>query len=451
MRHNPKINAFLDKLASAGVTYRTNWETRRDGKPLSNGRPFGDVIHLTFVGNGFSPSVGTAIVVDYGDRDGFGIYYEAETNSIDDDIARIAKPRAKDVAESAVPDMLAALHAVMQCARGELERPVTQRQPWGEVQQLVETAIAKAEATGIKERAPVTGPHHGPSLADQLRLIAALAGTTDRRGHQDQRDAAAFAETVTADMLAALKALLPEVDNEIEQRQHGGNDEDWEELKVADMRKMLVHMGVNLRCYGNVEVAANTVEAALAQITADFIADKIVIKETTTDSGQDLAVIDVRDAETGEELANYGGHHLPSPYDPQPDAELLAALKRLRRVAVWDDDTDMEEYRTATAEADAAIAKAERDVTAWLETEMCRRVLAEFVRGQKAVALYSAPATETPRDSLLARILHRIENDGPKIQREGHTEVGVWDETALAEMIKAEFGRAAKAEDRANG
>lgn len=44
-----------------------------------------------------------------------------------------------------IPEMLAALHAVMRCARGELERPVTQRQPWPKAQRLVEAAIAKAE------------------------------------------------------------------------------------------------------------------------------------------------------------------------------------------------------------------------------------------------------------------------------------------------------------------
>jgi hypothetical protein len=37
------------------------------------------------------------------------------------------------------------------------------------------------------------------------------------------------------DLLAALVALLPEIDSEIEQRQHGGNDEDWASLqKLSD-------------------------------------------------------------------------------------------------------------------------------------------------------------------------------------------------------------------------
>ncbi|MDG4905990.1 hypothetical protein P9228_05950 [Mesorhizobium sp. WSM4898] len=93
------------------------------------------------------------------------------------------------------------------------------------------------------------------------------------------------------------------------------------------MLKMIAHMGVTLRCYGNVEVEAESVEAALPLLTADFIADNFDVKEVTQDSGQDLAVIDIHDAKTGNLLADYCGHALPSPYDPQPDAELLAALK----------------------------------------------------------------------------------------------------------------------------
>jgi hypothetical protein len=50
-----------------------------------------------------------------------------------------------DPVRDAAPDMLAALQAVMRCARGELERPLTQRQPWAEAQRLIEAAIAKAE------------------------------------------------------------------------------------------------------------------------------------------------------------------------------------------------------------------------------------------------------------------------------------------------------------------
>lgn len=52
---------------------------------------------------------------------------------------------------------------------------------------------------------PLTGPHHGPSLADQLRLVGALAGTTDPRGIEERRHTQAYCEQVTAEMLAALK------------------------------------------------------------------------------------------------------------------------------------------------------------------------------------------------------------------------------------------------------
>lgn len=84
----------------------------------------------------------------------------------------------------------------------------------------------------MTEPKPVIGPRHGPSLADQLGLIEQLAGTTSRRGVEDQRQAIAFVAAVTAGTLAALKALLPEIDSEIEQRQTSGNDEYWEDLKA---------------------------------------------------------------------------------------------------------------------------------------------------------------------------------------------------------------------------
>lgn len=77
------------------------------------------------------------------------------------------------------------------------------------------------------------------------------------------------------------------------------------------MPKMNFHMGITLRCYGNVEVEAESVEAAFPLLTADFVGENIDIKETTTDSGMDLAIIDVSNADTGEELADYGGYSLP--------------------------------------------------------------------------------------------------------------------------------------------
>ncbi len=98
------------------------------------------------------------------------------------------------------------------------------------------------------------------------------------------------------------------------------------------MPKFIFHMGVTLRSYGNVEVEAETVEAALPLLTADFIGDNIAIHETTTDSGQDLAIIDVSSNGGAEELDEWSGHSLPSPYDTQPahaNAAMLAALEKI--------------------------------------------------------------------------------------------------------------------------
>lgn len=128
------------------------------------------------------------------------------------------------------------------------------------------------------------------------------------------------------------------------------------------MPKMIFHMGVTLRCYGNVEVEAESVEAAFPLLTADYLAENIDIRATTTDSGQDLAIIDVTDADTGEELADYGGHPLPSPYDPPPDQSLLVrqmleALKTIKRARGNCGASPFEQ--AACNLMDAAILKAE--------------------------------------------------------------------------------------------
>lgn len=95
------------------------------------------------------------------------------------------------------------------------------------------------------------------------------------------------------------------------------------------MPKFCFHIGVTLRSYGNVEIEAESIEAALPLLTANYVGENISITETTTDSGQDLAVIDVSDADTGEELEEYDGLPLPSPHDPIDAAPLLAALKEI--------------------------------------------------------------------------------------------------------------------------
>jgi hypothetical protein len=62
----------------------------------------------------------------------------------------------------------------------------------------------------------------------------------DEHGSEEQNRAKADAEceanasliAAAPEMLAALKALLPEVDAEVEQRQTSGNDEYWQGLKA---------------------------------------------------------------------------------------------------------------------------------------------------------------------------------------------------------------------------
>lgn len=100
MRNNPRIASLFAGLAAAGVQHRCNWQARRDGK---KGAP--DVEHLAFVGDGFAPSISTAVLIDY-DGDGYGLYFESPTNSIPDDVAAIAKPRPMGDAKPSTPEKL---------------------------------------------------------------------------------------------------------------------------------------------------------------------------------------------------------------------------------------------------------------------------------------------------------------------------------------------------------
>jgi hypothetical protein len=74
------------------------------------------------------------------------------------------------------------------------------------------------------------GQHDGAGhvyLVDETgRKVGTLWGPPDLK----VRNADLFA--AASDMLAALQAMLPEVDEEIEQRKHGGNDEYWQGLQA---------------------------------------------------------------------------------------------------------------------------------------------------------------------------------------------------------------------------
>lgn len=127
------------------------------------------------------------------------------------------------------------------------------------------------------------------------------------------------------------------------------------------MPKFIFHMGVTLRSYGNVEVEADSVDDALKLLTADFVGENIDIKETTRDSGQDLAVIDVEEEETGERIAGYEQMFLPSPYDPPSTTELLKALKEAQGwlVSIVNSNSLTNTDRECLERIDAAITNAE--------------------------------------------------------------------------------------------
>lgn len=91
MRTNKRIQMLFDGLAAAGVQHRCNWQARRDGKAIGNGK-MPDVEHLAFVGDGFAPSISTAVLINYSDE-GYGLYVEVDSNKIEDDVKRIATPR----------------------------------------------------------------------------------------------------------------------------------------------------------------------------------------------------------------------------------------------------------------------------------------------------------------------------------------------------------------------
>lgn len=112
---NKQFEAFRDKLNASGVYLLFMWDAcsgieRRDSRPVPAGlttRQWGalgtkrpDVAMVTFCRVGKSDrlatgecpveklAVGSAILIDYGD-DGFDVWLQPGTNSIDDDVAAI--------------------------------------------------------------------------------------------------------------------------------------------------------------------------------------------------------------------------------------------------------------------------------------------------------------------------------------------------------------------------
>lgn len=86
---NKPFNEFLAELETRGVMYRWAWLAHRDGKTATGAAP-PDVGMLQFSGRGFQPRHLAAIVVNHGDRDGFGLYFDSPHDIIAADADAIA-------------------------------------------------------------------------------------------------------------------------------------------------------------------------------------------------------------------------------------------------------------------------------------------------------------------------------------------------------------------------
>lgn len=86
-----QLDTLFDDLRLRGVTMRRLWETRRDGKRITLKHP-ADVTFYVFCGDGFTPSVTTAIIIDYGSNDGFGFYVDNVPTKLSEISDMIAKP-----------------------------------------------------------------------------------------------------------------------------------------------------------------------------------------------------------------------------------------------------------------------------------------------------------------------------------------------------------------------
>jgi len=91
----------------------------------------------------------------------------------------------------------------------------------------------------LPHRTHTAGPFHISGTDDGpgercLHIGAAKSVTVLASLNPSHPDTLANAALFVAspDLVTALAALLPEVDAEIEQRQHNGNDEDWQYLKA---------------------------------------------------------------------------------------------------------------------------------------------------------------------------------------------------------------------------
>lgn len=93
MDNNEQFKTFRAELLARKVHIQWMWQARRDGKPAKYPKQMADVGMIAFTGEGFQPSHLTAIVVDYGKGNGFGLYTDHGGLTITQDADSIAKAR----------------------------------------------------------------------------------------------------------------------------------------------------------------------------------------------------------------------------------------------------------------------------------------------------------------------------------------------------------------------
>lgn len=97
---NQTLDSFKRNLAEAGISTRTNWTASRLDLKTNH-----DISHVSFVGSGKRPAIGTGIIIDYGEDGGYGFYPESQDSKVAEHIATIA---GSDVDPNAVCEKVGA-------------------------------------------------------------------------------------------------------------------------------------------------------------------------------------------------------------------------------------------------------------------------------------------------------------------------------------------------------
>lgn len=85
MSDNIQLTRFLDTIRGEGFELRLNWESKRWAGDEGRARHYS----VTNGPNDKQPAVRTFVVVDYGPRDGYGLYLESQSSKITDDVGAV--------------------------------------------------------------------------------------------------------------------------------------------------------------------------------------------------------------------------------------------------------------------------------------------------------------------------------------------------------------------------